>query len=366
MLKKLTAVILALCLAFCLFSCSKITDSSPLKSSQFISSGVDEKTKFRYDEYEDYIIVTGVSDSPDNIEIPKIINNKEVRAVGDNAFSDMGWVKTITIPDTVSEIGDSAFYGSVSVTKISLPESLYKIGTSAFEGCSNLQSIRLPLSLKEIGGFAFAECEKLEGIAVPNGVSSIGGGAFTGTKWLSQQKDEFVIAGDGVLIAYNGSDEKITVPEGVKEVSAFYDSFFAVEITFPESVEKIGEYAFINSSVKTVKGTENVKKIGKSAFDSCLNLKEISFGDKLEKIGMFAFTGCQLLESFTVNKSVEFVGDGVFSRCDALKKLTFVSPKTEIGENICESCSSTLKISCPKNSPVIDYTKENGFVLDIV
>ncbi len=367
MFKKIIALISVVCVVFCLFSCSNNTKpSSPLKTSEFIASKVDEKTSFRYDEYEDYIIITGIADAPDDIIIPETIADKDVKAIGNDAFRDMGWVKSIDIPDTVVEIGDGAFYGSLSTTKISLSENLYKIGSHAFFGCISLENIRLPLGLKFIGGFAFADCQKLEGFAIPNGVSSIGGGAFEGTKWLSAQKDEFVIAGENILICYNGNDEKVTVPEDVRVVSAFYDNFFLKEVTFPESVEEIGEYGFINSSITSVNMSKNIRTIGTSAFDSCLSLKKITLNEDLEEIGSFAFANCQMITEFTVSENVKIIGDGVFSRCDSLEKLTFLSDKTEIGENICESCNSSLKILCEKNSPVINYVKENGFILDVI
>lgn len=367
MLKKFICVILTICFLLSFSSCGENEGkSSPLKESEFISAKVDEKTSFRYDEYEDYVIVTGINGAPDELKIPEELGEKEVRAIADNAFADMGWVKEIDIPDTVSEIGERAFSGATGAEKISLSENLYSVDAFAFYGAKNVENIRLPLGLKIIGGFAFADCEKLEGISIPMGTVSIGGGAFQNTEWLSKHTEEFVIAGDSVLIHYNGEEKKVKIPEDVKVVSAFCDNFFAEEVVLTESVKEIGEFAFVNSSVKTIALSENIQKIGNSAFDSCLNLEKVVPNKKLEEIGSFAFAGCQALKEFTVTEKVKNVGEGAFARCSALENLTFTSQKTEIGENICDSCNNTLKILCPKNSPVIDYTKENGFILDII
>lgn len=367
MLKKFISLILPVCFIFALSSCGEnIVSSKPLKESEFISAGVDEKTSLRYDEYKDYVVVTGINGAPDNIEIPETLCDKEVKSIADDAFADMGWVKEIEIPDTVVEIGERAFSGAVSAEKISLSDNLYSIGASAFYGAKKIENIRLPLGLKVIGGFAFADCEKLEGINIPMGTESIGGGAFQNTKWLSRQTDEFVIAGDNILIHYNGEDEKVTIPEEIREISAFCDNFFVQEIVLPESAESIGEFAFVNASLKTITLSENIKKIGNSAFDSCLDLEKVVSDEKLEEIGAFAFAGCQSMKEFTVTEKVKTVGDGAFARCDGLEKLTFLSSKTEIGENICDSCADDLEISCPENSPVITYTKDNKFILDII
>lgn len=367
MLKRVISIILTISFLLIFSSCGGNSGtSSPLKESEFISARVDEETSFRYDEYESYVIVTGVNGAPDIIEIPETLSGKEVKAVGDSAFADMGWVTEITIPDTVAEIGEKAFYGAVSAENISLSENLYSIGSSAFFGAEKVENILLPLGLKIIGGFAFADCTKLEGISIPKGTESIGGGAFQNTAWLEKQTEEFVIVGDSILVHYSGSDETVTVPEEVKVVSAFCDNFFVKEVVFSENTEEIGEYAFINSSLTSLTLSENIRKIGNSAFDSCLNLEKVTLNEKLEEIGIFAFAGCQLLEEFTVTEKVKAIGDGAFARCDGLKTLTFSSAKTEIGENICDSCSKELKISCPKNSPAVTYAKENGFVLDII
>lgn len=367
MFKKLISAILIICFLFAFSSCGENRgDSSPLKPSTFISAGVDKKTSFRYDEYKDYVIVTGVDGAPDNIEIPETLCGKAVMAISDGAFADMGWVKEIEIPDTVVQIGERAFFGAVSAKKISLSDNLYSIGASAFCGAKNLESLRLPIGIKYIGGFAFADCEKLEGISVPKGTISVGGGAFQNTVWLSKQTGEFVVVGEDILIHYSGDKEKVTVPEEVKVVSAFCDNFFVQEVVLPESVEEIGEYAFVNSSLKTITLGENIRKIGDSAFDSCLNLEKVTLNKKLEEIGSFAFAGCQKLKEFTVTQKVKKVGDGAFARCIDIENLVFRSAKTEIGENICDSCTSELKISCPKNSPVIIYAKDNKFILDVI
>lgn len=367
MLKKFISSVIILSFVFLLFSCGENTaDSSPLEPSEFISAGVDEKTSFRYDEYEHYVIVTGVDGAPDNIEIPETLCDKEVKAVSDGAFADMGWVKEIKIPDTVAEIGERAFYGCVSAEKITLSENLYSIGSSAFFGAKNLENVRLPLGLKLIGGFAFADCEKLEGVSIPQGTESIGGGAFQNTVWLGKQTEEFVVAGDGILIHYAGTEEKVTVPEDVKVVSAFCDNFFVEEVVLPDSAVEIGEYAFVNSSLKKITLSENIRKIGNGAFDSCLNLENVTVNKKLEEIGSYAFAGCQSLKAFTVTEKVKAVGDGAFARCSKMENLVFESAKTEIGDSICDSCLSQLKLSCPKNSPVIPYAKNNNFILDVI
>lgn len=366
MLKKILSVLLVLSFVLCMASCGeKDKETLPLEESEYITSGVDEN-KITYDEYEDYVIVTGIQGVPDDIEIPEKINNKEVKAIADDAFSDMGWITSIKMPDTIVEIGDNAFYKCVSAEKIRWSDNLYSIGASAFFGNRTIESVRFPSGVKEIGGYAFSECDKLKNVIIPDKTESIGGNAFEGTEWLENKTDEFVIVGNGVLIDYNGNGKKVKIPDGVVEVASFCNDMNVEEVVYSESVKRIGDYAFANTSLKTVTIPDSITIIGKNAFDTCLELEKITFGGNLEVIGDYAFTGCQKLTEINIPENVKKIGQHAFSRCDELKELTLNSAKTEIGENICSDCKDTLKIKCPKKSPATQYAKEQRFILDII
>ena len=62
-----------------------------------------------------------------------------VTTIGKNAYKNSK-IKTLTIPDTVTEIKDGAFAGS-KIKNIIIPKSVKKIGKNAFKGCKNLKSI---------------------------------------------------------------------------------------------------------------------------------------------------------------------------------------------------------------------------------
>lgn len=368
MLKKTIVLILICLLSFSFVSCKneEVPRTSALKESAFISSEVEKETTLTYDVYEDYVIITGSLSPFETLVIPETLSGKEVRAIDKDAFRDMTTLRAVTISDTVKEIRENAFSGCTALDNVVLPEYLYSIGTSAFFANTSLLSIRIPLGTKIIGAYSFADCSSLKNVFIPNGAESIGGGAFLNTLWLENKEEEFVTAGQNVLIHYSGSDEEVKIPDGITEISAFCENFFTKSIIIPESVERIGTYAFLNSSITSVTLGENIREIGDSAFDGCLNLEEIRFNDRIETIGDFAFTGCQAIKKITLPKSVKEVGDSTFARCDGLTELTFTSAKTKIGKDICESCSSLKKIACPKRSDVVEYAKESGLILDII
>lgn len=122
------------------------------------------------------------------------------------------------------------------------------IFTNAFYQCSKLEKAVLPESLRIISGGAFYACTKLLLINIPSDVVYIGDEAFTSTKWLKNQKENFVVAGDGVLLKYQGSVSvtSLTVPANVKRLPAyvFVDvSSELKEVVIPSNVKFIAKYA---------------------------------------------------------------------------------------------------------------------------
>lgn len=69
----------------------------------------------------------------------------------------------LVIPDGIRHIAEDTFlYGYESVKTIKLPESLTNIGEAAFAGCKSLTTINLPDRLTTIGDDAFKGCDNLD------------------------------------------------------------------------------------------------------------------------------------------------------------------------------------------------------------
>ena len=152
------------------------------------------------------------------------------------------------IPEVIFSIESSAFANCVDLTSVTLPSTLEIVASQAFAGCQKLPRISLPESLDMIGSSAFSGCAKLTKIDIPSGVVYIGRSAFSGTNWLKAQSDEaFIIAGDGILVQYNGNAENIVIPETVKRIPAYRFASLSTEpksFTIPSSVQYISMDAF--------------------------------------------------------------------------------------------------------------------------
>lgn len=69
--------------------------------------------------------------------------------------------KNIIIPDGVVSIGDYAFENCVFIKTVTFPETLVSIGAGAFCGDFGIESITLPKSLQTLGPKAFGACKYL-------------------------------------------------------------------------------------------------------------------------------------------------------------------------------------------------------------
>lgn len=117
-----------------------------------------------------------------------------VTRIRDNAFFECKSLRTIYIPNSVTDIGIDAF-GYSGIEKIRLPDNLKEIRERTFRNCYYLRDITLPNSLVKIGDYAFSSCG-LNSIIIPNSVTQIGTRAFACGRCLKKVTLPNNFAGD--------------------------------------------------------------------------------------------------------------------------------------------------------------------------
>ena len=105
--------------------------------------------------------VTGIGTCTETDIVIGIYNNRDVTAIGWDAFSYSTSLKSIELPDSLTTIGVGAFYECTSLKSIVIPEGVTTIGDAVFYGCTSLKSIVIPEGVTTIGGNAFYDCTSL-------------------------------------------------------------------------------------------------------------------------------------------------------------------------------------------------------------
>ena len=93
-------------------------------------------------------------------------------------FDGFGFLKTVTLPNSLIVIGEFAFSECKRLKTIDLPPHIKRIGRGAFQSCSRLTMLRIPDGVTEIEENTFAFCQGLEVLELPKTISSIGSEAF--------------------------------------------------------------------------------------------------------------------------------------------------------------------------------------------
>lgn len=180
-----------------------------------------------------------------------------VQCIGDYAFAGVWWVKEIILSSTLERIGNFAFQGCQYLERIEMNGKLQHIGQNAFSDCENLQNFELPNGLISIGSFAFSCCTSIQSIRIPSTVLSIGRNPFLYDKYIDLYCDSFLYEVDNKTLYTKGK--------------RFLIACLSQELSFqiPVEVTHIGQYAFWGCPFKSLYIHDNIRYIGKEAFDGC-------------------------------------------------------------------------------------------------
>ena len=346
---------------------------------------------FRYTVENGEVTITEYVGSAADVIIPDTIGGKPVVAIGTNAFDDQLTLKSVTLPDSVIRIDFSAFSRCKNLESITLGEGIREIDALVFTQCDKLTYneyengsylgspenpylalVRMAPSVETavfhpdtrvICGEAFEDCDKLKDLIIPEGILSIGGFALPSLKTVSfpstmehidslafhycRTPYEITVAEgntayksvDGNLFSYDGTrlikyaggkeDPTYTVPDGtvIIEGNAFEYAKRLTEVTLPDSVEEIGDKAFLYCEGLTALPLgKGLKIIGGQAFGYCRSLTEVTIPDHVEELSYSVFSGCEKLETVTIGSGVSWLGDEIFSGCYALREVVFKDP----------------------------------------
>ena len=352
--------------------------------------------------------ITGYSGNATALYIPGEIDGHEVVAIGDSAFEDRTDLRTVMIPDSVTEIGSCAFNNCTNLSNVTLSQNLKYMEGRAFGSCEKITKIEIPKSLEWCGstlydygpfgdctglktvifengttkilGHLFEKCTGLEEINIPNTVTVIENSAFSGCTKLEQVNFSNKLT---KIESYGFSDctslKKITVPDSInsignsifqnctsltevhlsnalKEISSntFNGCKKLTTINFPSTLTTIGDSAFYGcESLPEAILPSGVEKIESNAFKNCKSLKKAVVPDTVSSIGSSAFYGCEALTDITLGSKLKKIDNQTFYGCAALPSIMIPYNVTTIGDSAFVNCTKLTQITVPRNTTSI-------------
>lgn len=208
----------------------------------------------------------------------------------DNAQKGKDFPKFSIVNNT--KIASQAFYQDSDMTVYTIEEGITEIGEFAFAR-SSLTSVVIPQGVTRIGYGAFYHCDDLKEVVIPDSVTEIESYAFDKTPWIEELQPEspFKVVGDGILIAYTGSDSVVNIPTTVKQIGqgVFREHMGIIAVNIPDTVQIIGEEAFMDcKNLKTVNGGNSLVKVADRAFMNC-PLSQVVIPASMEEVGLGAY-----------------------------------------------------------------------------
>ena len=189
-------------------------------------------------------------------KVTSVLMSRGLVRLGDHVFRGSG-LKSLSLPDTVTEIGASALSGMKNCVTLELPDSVEALGEGAL--CdSGFQAVKLPGKLKTISKRLLSGCAQLNTVTIPETVTVIGEEAFLGCKALMG----------------------IRIPESVTriEAGAFRGCAMLYTVTLPENLTEVGANAFAGDTyLVTITIKSTALTVGENAFSGCNALSTVYF-----------------------------------------------------------------------------------------
>ena len=277
----------------------------------------------------------------------------------------------------------------------------YYLRSYVFELPTALKTVNIT-DAKTIQDGAFNNCKNITNITLNDKIETVGAYAFRNVPWYVNQQATFVIAGDGVLIKYNGTSSGVTLPENVKYIggTVFQDKTTISEVNIHKNIVGIGREAFdgctnLTSLVipKTVTsiGTNAIPSIctihvyrpsagydyrstnrvilndsyttGNDTFyyvvndDGCVEIigcvttsTELTVpveieGKVVNKIGDYGFSECKTINSITIPSNIKSIGKYAFNKCTGLINATIPTTVDSVGDYAFYYCTGLVNVT---------------------
>lgn len=145
----------------------------------------------------------------------------------------------------------------------------------------------------------------------------------------------------------------LVIEEGITGIGkdAFHNFYSLRHVSFPKSLETIGERAFAETNIEAVVFSEGsrLQMVGKDAFYHCTMLDTVDFSacGALETLGTAAFSKCDTMSFVYLPQSLKTISEYAFYECEELPAIKVPYGVESIGNMAFSECSALLVVEIP-------------------
>lgn len=234
-------------------------------------------------------------------------------------------------------------------------------------------------------GKEFANSSRIESISFPQSIIKFEKGWCKGISKLnhisiSNKNKNFFYLNESLIISKSNPNdnvydtiifarrdiEKVNIPSFIKHINsyAFSNCYFFHSIFFSENSEllSIENCSFLRSNINEICIPNHVQTIGSKAFKKCFFLSKVTFSNnsELKIIEKSAFSSCLKIKNIHIPKHVTRLNDKAFFNCQNLEKITFAEDceMNFFGQDLFTS-SSINTITIPPHVEELQYQTFN-------
>ena len=182
--------------------------------------------------------------------------------------------------------------------------------------------------------------------------------------WTYVEKTKtLTISGTGAMSDYDTSNENmnpwhtyrtkmstVVIEEGVTSIGqyAFYDCVYLDSVNVSNSVTAIGKYAFLQTGLRKIVLSSNLKSISEHAFEHTA-VSSIEIPESVTEVGDSVFYACSGLKSVTIGSGMSYIGRSLFENCSNLTSVKISNSINSIKENAFRGCAKLTSIDIPNS-----------------
>lgn len=279
-------------------------------------------------------------------------DGSQITWIGDHAFKECSKLKTINnVPAGLTDINewcfestalesvdlsntnvtimkDGVFYNNKSLTSIQLPNKLENFWDNAFNGCTSLNNIVMPSTVVGIYNNVFDGCTSLSNVKFNDRYTTLGHHVFkncllaavTFPKTLNSI-GEYAFESTKLETVDLSNTQITSLPNG-----SFYNCQQLNDVKLPIALTDIGERAFYQSAIASITFPSSLQKIDAWAFQYT-QLTNVVIPTKTGHIGDGAFSDNANLKTVVVNGLECYLAVSAFANCPTLTDVYITSDK---------------------------------------